>query len=132
MQLDKQNMDQEESSKKHPKAFQELLQHLSDVLQDLQNEMPHLRNSDTLEAVFKSALRRILRQAYEALKTPTKVRQNIGIGPAAREVENKKQKLVAKSGGRLSDGEAYRLVFSRYPDVLQRYLNEVAMTSGDR
>lgn len=52
------------------------------------------------------------------------------LGPVAKEVLERKERLVEKSGGRLSEGEAYERVFKADHELYYRYVREVTVSTA--
>ncbi len=53
-----------------------------------------------------------------------------GLGPVAKEVLERKERLIEKSGERLSEGVAYEKVFKADPELFRRYVREVTVSTA--
>jgi len=53
-----------------------------------------------------------------------------GLGPIAKEVLERKERLIEKSGGRLSEGEAYERVFKADRELYHRYVRKVTVSTA--
>ena len=53
-----------------------------------------------------------------------------GLGPIAKEVLERKERLIANSDGRLYEGEAYERVFKADRELYHRYVREVTVSTA--
>ncbi len=54
----------------------------------------------------------------------------LGLGPVAKQVLERKERLIEKSGGRLSEGEAYERVFKADHELYHRYVRKVTVSTA--
>jgi len=53
-----------------------------------------------------------------------------GLGPVAKQILERKEQLIEKSGGKLSEGEAYEKIFKADPELYRRYVREVPVSTA--
>ncbi len=93
-----------------------------------------LSEGDALAKVFKNRER--LYWCYADLHLRNKElprvekRAEVSLGPVTRELLERKERLIEKSAGRITEAEAYRKVFQADPDLYSRYVQEVAILTA--
>ncbi len=123
---------------KKDEEIMEALEAIEDLIkreaEALREKDPSLSEGDALAKVFRN--REALYQGYAELHRRNKAwprvekRAELSLGPVAKELLEKKERLVQKSGGKLSEGEAYRKVFEDNPDLYWRYVEEVTLLTA--
>jgi len=95
---------------------------------ELTESDPTLSEAQALEKVMKTDYGKACYKLHSA--GYRREARASGLGPVAKEVLERKERLIEKSGARLSEGEAYNRVFKQDLDLYRRYVREVEVSTA--
>ena len=96
---------------------------------------PSLSEAQALEKIMKTDYGQILYRLYKSEAPATAPvakgeQANVYTGPVGREIEQRKERLIEKSGGKLSDSEIYSKIFKADPKLYERYIREITVSTA--
>jgi len=89
---------------------------------------PTLTEAQALERIMKTEYGKTCYRLHSA--SYRREARASGLGPVAKEVLDRKERLIEKSGARLSEGEAYEKVFKADSELYRRYVREVEVSTA--